>query len=67
MPTTELRRRIDVPIDVYDDLERHARWLHIPARHLAVMYLQEALRANAHYLQRKPHLVQQQEEVQHGK
>lgn len=43
MPTSPSRRRIEVPVEVYDELERQARWLHIPVTNLATLLLHEGL------------------------
>lgn len=43
MATTEPRRRIDVRSELYDELERKANWLHMPATALAAMLITEGL------------------------
>lgn len=46
MATSPNRRRIEIDSDVYDMLERHARWLHIPVSHTATMLIREGLDRN---------------------
>jgi hypothetical protein len=41
------RKRIDVPFDVYDALERQAAHLHIPVNALANLYLRESCERSA--------------------
>lgn len=43
MPSSPNRRRIEIDAEVYDMLEREARWLHIPVSYTATMLLREAL------------------------
>lgn len=43
MPSSTNRRRVEIDADVYDMLERHARWLHIPVAATATMLIREGL------------------------
>lgn len=43
MPSSPNRRRIEIPEEVYDMLDREARWLHIPVTALATMLCREGV------------------------
>lgn len=43
MPIRASRRRIEIDAEVYDMLEREARWLHIPVTSLATLLIRESV------------------------
>lgn len=50
------RKRIDIPEDLYTELDKDARWLHIPAQTLATMLISQGINRNREmaYLPSRP-------------
>jgi len=48
MPVSPNRRRLEIDAEVYDMLEREARWLHISVTAFATMLLREGVERVSH-------------------